>query len=435
MITRLKTLIHKPFILFSPFLIYYLFNIKLNKWPKLFSDEIRYVDFAHNLLHGFYSLPAPKVNLWNGPGYPILILPFIALKIPVLYIAMLNGLFFYLTLILLYKSIQTISDSKIALIFCLLLGVYPNAMVMLPVLYTEAFTGLLISLFVYLTQLYFLEHKTKYGIAAGLVLGYLMLTKIIFGYVAFVCLLVLLITLIFKKERQYCLKAIKVFFIALLLSTPYLVYTYSLTGKVFYWGNSGGLSLYWMSTPFENEYGDWKVPNLSNNQYPKLFTSNEVTKILKKNHAADIKLLSKYNEVEQDAMFKKLAINNIKNYPFKFAANYINNFSRMLFNFPYSYAYQDAAIVRNILIGSFIFWMAVCSIITTVYNWKLIIFPVKLLLLILGVYLLLSGALSAYPRQFDVIMPVFLFWVAYLIGKLRRPAISFSQIKNPALND
>ena len=44
---------------------------------------------------------------------------------------------------------------------------------------------------------------------------------------------------------------------AFVVLSPYALYTWRLTGRVFYWANSGGTTLYWMSTPFEGEYGDW----------------------------------------------------------------------------------------------------------------------------------------------------------------------------------
>jgi hypothetical protein len=39
--------------------------------------------------------------------------------------------------------------------------------------------------------------------------------------------------------------------------------------------------------------------------------------------------------------------------------------------------------------------------------------------------LLLSGALSAYPRQLDVIMPVLLFWIGFLAANTQRLSFKF----------
>jgi hypothetical protein len=421
----IKKLLRNPFVIFLPFLGYYLYLIHKNKWPSLYGDEVRYVNFAKNLLHGFYSPPAPHIDLWNGPGYPILLMPFIARHIPDMYTTMMNGLFLYLTVVLLYKAINMVANYKVATICCLLLAIYPNATAMLPILYTEAFTGLLVSLFIWLITLQYIKGGKKYGIMAGLVLGFLILTKIIFGYVVMLCLGLCLVILLFKKSKAIYLRSVYILLIAFAVSIPYLVYTWHITGKVFYWGNSGGMSLYWMSTPYDNEYGDWKVPDLSNHQYPTSYKSAEVVTILKKDHQKEVAAILKHNEIEQDALFKQAAINNIKAKPFKFITNYLNNVSRMLFNFPYSYSYQDAAIVRNILIGSTILWASVFGLVITLLNWRNIIFPVKMVMLVAAIYLLLTGALSAYPRQLDIVVPVLLFWIGYLVGKLKKPEMKF----------
>jgi 4-amino-4-deoxy-L-arabinose transferase-like glycosyltransferase len=423
----LKKLTRNPYFIFLPFLCFYACVIIINKWPTLYGDEIRYVDFAHNIIHGFYSPPAPHINLWNGPGYPLVITPFIAFKVRVLYITLLNALYQYLAVVFLYKALKLITPGKIALIFSLLLAVYPNALAVLPILYTEAFTGFLVSSFIYCVTLSYKKGSNKYVVLAGLVLGYLTLTKVIFGYVLVICLAACLTALLFKKNRAYYLKPVYMLLIALAVTVPYLTYTWQLTGKAFYWGDSGGMSLYWMSSPYTNEYGDWKNPELKNNQYPSLIKSKETIPLLKKNHQEEITFILKHNEAEQDELYKQASIKNIKQHPFKFAVNYYDNFSRMLFNFPYSYSYQDDAIVGNIIRGSLILWASVIGIVLTCLNWRRVIFPVKFVLLITAVYLLLSGALSAYPRQLDIIVPVLLFWIGYLAANTPKLNLRFAE--------
>jgi len=97
----------------------------------------------------------------------------------------------------------------------------------------------------------------------------------------------------------------------------------------------------------------------------------------------------------------------------------------MFFNFPYSYATQDAAVLGNILIGSLTLFVSVIGIILTSLNWRKVIFPVKLVLLIAGIYLLLSGALSAYPRQLNIIIPVLLFWFGFLAANIKKVDLKF----------
>jgi hypothetical protein len=339
----------------------------------------------------------------------------------------MNAVYQYFALIFLYKALNLVTNHKMALLFTLPLAIYPDALSILPILYTEAFTCLLVSSFIYSLTLCYTRGSIKYGIVAGLVLGYLTLTKIIFGYVLLLGLISCLVLLCFKKNRPYHLMSVKILLIAFAVTMPYLCYTYHLTGKAFYWGNSGGMSLYWMSSPYDNEYGDWKLPELSNNQYPMLFKSPEGAAMLKKNHSNEIKYILKHEAVEQDALFKQAAIRNIANHPFKFIENYYYNCSRMLFNFPYSYSYQDGAIVGNIIRGSLLLWSSLIGIAVTLLNLKRVIYPVKLLLLLTGIYLALSGALSAYPRQLDVMVPVLLFWLGTLAFHLKKPSIRFAE--------
>ncbi|MGZ3754395.1 MAG: ArnT family glycosyltransferase [Mucilaginibacter sp.] len=420
-----KSFTRNPWLIFSPFLLYYGYLIIQNKWPTLYGDEIRYMQFAKNLTHGFYS-PFPKnINLWNGPGYPIILIPFVALHIPDIYTTLMNAVYEYLAVLLLYKAVKLVTNHKTALIAGLLLAIYPNALSMLPILYTEAFTMLLVSLLIYTVTLYYKTEKYNYIALSGLVFGFLTLTKIIFGYVIILGLVACLVFLIFKKRKANYKSALRILIMAFGVTVPYLTYTYHITGKVLYWGDSGGMSLYWMSTPYNTEYGDWKLPNLSNNQYPTSFKSPEGVALLKKNHAKELSTILKYNELKQDELFKQQAIINIKTNPLKFARNYYYNFSRMLFNFPYSYSYQDAGITENILIGSLTLWLSLLGIVITARNWRKVIYPVKFLLLITGLYLLFSGTVSAYPRQLNIIIPVLLFWMAYLINNIKKPDLKF----------
>src|ERR1700749_3954687 len=122
-----KKLLHNPYFIFLPFLFFYAYVIVINKWPTLYGDEIRYVDFAWAILHGYYSPPPPHINLWNGPGYPIVIAIFMALRQHALYITLANAFFMYLGVVFLYQSVKLLTNRKWALFFSLPLAVYPNA--------------------------------------------------------------------------------------------------------------------------------------------------------------------------------------------------------------------------------------------------------------------------------------------------------------------
>ena len=250
-------------------------------------------------------------------------------------------------------------------------------------------------------------------IFAGFILGFLTLTKIIFGYVLLIGIVFFIVLLLFKKYRGSAVKSVYILAVALLTTMPYLIYTYQLTGKFFYWGNSGGMSLYWMSSPYQYEYGDWQLPELHsfvNQAYP----SAEGDSILKANHIDEMTGILKYTGVEQDEMFKRAALKNIKSHPKKYLRNCFYNVSRMLFNFPYSYTYQNPPTIYNILLGSLMLWGCILCMVPTVLNWGKIIYPLKFMLLIVFIYMALTMLVSAYSRQFDVIAPVIIFWIAFI---------------------
>ncbi|WP_426583649.1 ArnT family glycosyltransferase [Mucilaginibacter sp. R-33] len=416
-----------PYFLFSPFLVYYVYRVLKFKYPVLYGDEPRYVGFASNLIHGFYSPPAPDINLWSGPGYPIVLMPCAALHLPVIWYPLLNALFFYLSVVFFYQALRYMVKEKLAMLFAVIWAFYINLYQFLPAIYTEVFTSFLIVSIVYSVTLYFVKHKTIYLVLSGFLIGFLALTKIIFGYVILLCLIICLLLSIIKAIRISCINAVYIFAIALLTTVPYLSYTQHLTGKIFYWGNSGGMSLYWMSSPYDLEYGDWKAPYLSNSILPMPFKSTEGDSLLQANHAKEISFIMAHQGVEQDELFKKAAIRNIKSAPKKFVKNYFYNISRMLFDFPYSYTYQVTQTISNIITGSLLLWASVICLVISVINRKQIIYPVKLTMLLFTVYFLLSGFASAYVRQLDVVVPILLFWIACTIDKLPKMSLKFKE--------
>ena len=416
-----------PYFLFSPFLVYYVYRVLKFKYPVLYGDEPRYVGFASNLIHGFYSPPAPDINLWSGPGYPVVLMPCAALHLPIIWYPLLNALFFYLSVVFFYQALRYVVKEKLAMLFAIIWAFYINLYQFLPAIYTEVFTSFLIVSIVYSITLYYVKRKTVYLVLSGFLIGFLALTKIIFGYVILLCLIICLLLSIIKVIRTSCIKAVCIFAIALLTTVPYLSYTQNLTGKIFYWGNSGGMSLYWMSSPYDFEYGDWKAPYLSNSILPMPFKSTEGDSLLQANHTKEISFIMAHQGVEQDELFKKAAIRNIKSAPKKFVKNYFYNISRMLFDFPYSYTYQLTQTISNIITGSLLLWASVICLVISVINQKKIIYPVKLTMLLFTVYFLLSGFASAYVRQLDVVVPILLFWIACTIDKMPKMSLKFKE--------
>src|SRR5262249_27283060 len=249
---KVKTLIR-----FLPLLLLYVTIVLLDRRQAFFGDEGGYLRFATNLTHGYYSPPG-EVDLWWGPGYPIILVPFVLLKAPWVIIKLLNAFLLFFTVVYFYETIKLYTSSKYLLLFAYLFGLYLPFLRLLGYMLTETIAVFLISAITY----HFCKSgelgspAKKHQILAGFLLGYLALTKVFFGYAILTGLIIAGLVYLLKRSKVLR-KAIVVCGIALAICLPYLLYTYSLTGKIFYWGNSGGLQLYSMSTPYQGEYGDW----------------------------------------------------------------------------------------------------------------------------------------------------------------------------------
>ena len=386
---------------FTPFLFLYIvlvFIIEPHR-TELRGDESRYLDNAVSLLNGFYSPPFPNINLWSGPGYSIVLIPFMYLKLSIFYVKLLNAVLQYLALVFTYKSIRYYSTTPIATITCLLLGFYYPSLEMIFSVYTETLAWFLISLLCLLIIKNLSVQDKRWGsmLLTSFVVSYLAMTKIIFGYVIVGMLLIALIFSCFQYYRTKAFKLSFIFFFAFLFCTPWLSYTYHLTHKVFYWGNSGNMSLYTMSTPFADELGDWKtISSLRENP----------------NHKKFIDSLLKLYPIEQDEAFKKQAIIYIKKHPVKYVQNWVANIGRLLFSYPNTSKYQSISTFYTLLPNMFLLVFMIMAL------WMHLLFPRKVpfeiwvLLLFIMVYLFGSSLVSAYRRQFFITLP---FWAIYII--------------------
>ena len=114
----MKKVFANPFLYFLPFLLIYAVIVLMAHSNTMQGDEGRYYMYAQNLLHGFYS-PHNEVYLWNGPGYPLVLVPFLALGIPLIYATLLNAVFQYIAVVYLFKALQLFVGKKTAIIFSL----------------------------------------------------------------------------------------------------------------------------------------------------------------------------------------------------------------------------------------------------------------------------------------------------------------------------
>jgi 4-amino-4-deoxy-L-arabinose transferase-like glycosyltransferase len=411
-------IIKNPYLLFSPFLIFYIIYI-LVVGSNFDGDEVSYLGYADHITHGYYSPPAPDIILTNGPGYPLILAPFVALGIPPVYMALMNAFFYYFSIILLYKALMLTVSARLALIASLFWACYYIAYQNLNSTMTEPFTFLLVAVLIFSLVKVFKPDPGKskrYIWIAGFTFGYIALTKMIFGYVLYLMLAGYIVFWLINFRNTTYKKMVYVLLIALLTVAPYLLYTYSITGRMLYWG-FGKDSFYWMTTPYDDEYGDWKGALVMGTVEMGNFNIPGSVDTLKARHGKDFEEVYKSIGVERDDVWKELAMRNLKAHPLKFAENVMYNIGRMVFHYPFTYAVQRPKVLYVLPINAVVFTFILLCLIPTLINWRRLDHVVRFLLFFCFLYLGLSSMVSAQVRMLTIAVPVLLFWFAYIIEK------------------
>jgi hypothetical protein len=447
----INKIIKNPFLAFAPFLLLYIILALVFPTDGLSGDEGRYLIYAHYMITG--SLPINEVNidiLGNGPGYSIILIPFVALRAPLICITILNCLLYYFSIILLFKTLIKFVSLKKSFLLCLFWACYYNLYENMISILPETFTAFLTCLLIFFLVKAFsvqnlskpVSYINKYLIISGIIIGFIELTKPIFGYVLVVMLFGLVLLAIVRRKNPNYYKGLVMCFTALAFTAPYLIYTYNITGKFYYWSTFGGNNLYWMTTPFTGEYGNWmpdpapvtdstannyhynKLEKFKRSETDDLFLSEYNTYI---KHKKDFDSIYKYTGVKRDELYKKISIKNIKMYPAKFIENCISNTGRIFFNYPYSYNFQTPkTLLRFPLNGVIVVLMLFCAI-PTFTNWEKIDFAIKFMLLFGLIYLAGSIVASAETRMFTIVAPLFLTWIAFIIQKTLKINITWKK--------
>lgn len=424
--------LHKyPFLLFSPFLLIFICYILIIAPNDLTQgDPARYLMYARNLINGFYSPPAPNISLRNGPGYPMVLVPFLLLKLPLISIALMNAVFYYLSIVFLYKALIKTVSVKVALTFSITWACYYIAYQNLQYIVPETWTYFLISMFIYLIVKAFknenAEGSKKYIIATGIVLGLIILTKMIFGYVLMFLLGGFGILWIIYRKNLNLRKGFLIIIISLFTTSPYLIYTYNLTGRFFYWG-MGSDTLYWMSNPNKNEYGDWKQGLWRNPIEAGNYNIYGADSILIANHEKDLLETEKYKGLEWDDEFKRIAVENIKKHPVKYAENIFYNVGRLIFHYPFSYAVQRPKILIILPLNGALLFLMIFSMVPTILNWRKLPVFIHFLLFFSILYLGASVLVTTFVRMFTIVVPIILFWIAFILQNTLKIKLKFDE--------
>jgi hypothetical protein len=163
-----------------------------------------------------------------------------------------------------------------------------------------------------------------------------------------------------------------------------------------------------MSSPFEDELGDWHMPTLEENG------------LLQKNHGAFFSEISGLGEVEKDEALKRRAIEQIKAHPKKFAYNWVANVGRTFFSHPLSFLKPSNGLFYYLVPNIFLIVFATLMAILTVLYYKR--FPLEILVLLVFSLLYLGGIsfLASYVRFLYPIVPIWMVWIAWGLHRFVR---------------
>jgi hypothetical protein len=417
MMSMLRRLYHivahaNPWLVMGPFLLLYaVLALVMDPHETLIYDEGRYWGFAENMLNGHFHYKEGYQFLWSGPGYPLLLLPFVMLSSPIWVLQLVNAGLLYLAVVFFFKLMNLYFSREKSLFAALLFACYwPMYEVGLPYLMTEAWSMFLTVLAVFLTCRAFRlkDYRWRTFLLPGLLLGMLALTKVIFGYAIAVMIVICLVAWLIRGRSRRMWSMSRIFLFAMAFCIPYLLYTYSLTGKVFYWGNAGGLQLYWMASPYEKELGDWHLPTL------------EEDPSLMENHGAFFASIEHLSPLEQDMALKQKAIENIKAHPKKFVYNWVANVGRTFFSYPLSFLYPSNGYLKYLIPNIFLIVFMVIMLVPTLLYYKR--YPLEILVLLVFAFVYLAGIslMASYPRFLYMAVPIFMLWIGWGLHKFVR---------------
>lgn len=405
----------KNFLKLLPILILYflVFAVLADKSLE-WGDQSRYSTYAENLTKGFYA-PHDTLFLWNGPGYPLFLMPFAYFKIPWIYAKMLNPVIMFLTTCFVFVIIRNYTSEKMSLFFSYVFSLYPPFYTELPYLLTDPFVRLLIVVFALFMMKWFKTERYRYMLLAAVFCAFAALTKVFFGYVI---LTMLLAGFIFAKWSAVCRKIAPAYGLGLLFCVPYLLYTYSLTGKIFYWANSSGSVAYWMSNPYPGEFGDWRSE-------VEVMTRPELAR-----HKPLFEEFAKLDYMKQDELLKKQTMKNVVNHPCKVFYNWVANVSRLFLNFPYSYKYQNPVQLLYLMPGA-VLLSAVLFCIYPIVKFRRVLPPeITHAIIVSAVFVAGHSLIYAQARFLCTIMPFIFIVIAYTATNLVKVEYKTEQQSN-----
>jgi len=378
-------------------------------FPARPDDEAAYVTLAHRLNDGFYvtgdqgallDADPTSPDLWFGPGLPALLAPLVALDLPVSVLRLTGPLLLFGAVLVFFLLARERWGPRVGLVGAYALGLYLPFLGLLSNLHSEVLAVFFVAIGMLSVSRLLERGGTTWLLLGGAAFAGLALTRVAYGWVLTVSALVLVAHALLRRSRPSA-RGAAVLGLAVVLCVPWLAYTHEKTHRFFVWGNSGSLSLYWMTSPYEGDRGDWHQANL-------VFTDPDLQP-----HRAFFESLRGLTLAEQNAEIEREALRNIADHPARYAANVLANLSRMLVNAPYSRTAWEPNDLFYALPNLLLVAAVVASLVLLVPRRRACPPETGIFATFGSVAFTLHALVAAYPRMLAPIVPV-VVWLAVL---------------------
>ena len=189
--------------------------------PGLVQGENRYVTDAQRLIELQDPMMQRDPVPWNGPGYPLFLVPFVLVSMPNVVLRLANVALMLLGSLYLIRSLRYFVEEKWAYVAVYFMGLYPVLLKYLPRILTEPFC-----IFLACGLVFHIIHMNRspdrrrlHLVIAGVYFGFLALAKVLFGYVIGAAILFYLAASLISRKR-WALRTLLVACIALAVCVP-----------------------------------------------------------------------------------------------------------------------------------------------------------------------------------------------------------------------
>ena len=446
MISKKKILkLKSDWILFLPILFIFFVDIILLGKNYPVSDGIRYWKTASDLLNGFKDTPIlDGYLLLNGPFYPIYLAILKSIGFSVKASILTNAIMLYIGFVYFYKTLLNhLSRNKALVATYVLVFIDPFLFYWGAKLYSEPLAIMLVCLIIYQIDTLIKSYSLKKILIVSVLFSLLILTRVIFAYVLLTLLFVLCL-LYLIHNNSLIKRGIKLISFSLLFCIPYLIFTYTVTQKVFYWSANGGGLLYWTSSPYKIDLGEWHTLQINHDHFAARYNdfsgldsiylrqvNDVIINKINENHKEFSESLEGKNIIEYDDALKQKSIENIKQFPLAFFKNWILNTGRLLVGIPHALyskpPFSPHFTLLNTVKSSFLLFALIFSILLAIRNFKnenLILIAMIIFLLI---YLGGQSLLAVQSQRF--LLPVYPI-IIFIISLSLQNNLTLKQIKN-----